>query len=73
MQDYLRPRDVCEGHILEAIDALAVALGIGAAGASDCVTARREHLAQAARAIAAAQAANDSPAIQANVRAGCPD
>ena len=73
MQGYLQPRDVCEEHILAAIDALAVALGIGAAGASDCQAERRTHLAQAARAIAAAQAANDGPAIQANVRAGCPD
>jgi len=61
MQGYLQPRDVCEEHILAAIDALAVALGIGAAGASDCQAARQRHLAIAARAIAAAQAANEGP------------
>jgi hypothetical protein len=61
MKEYLQPRDLCEAHILEAIDALAVALGIGATAARDCAAARRERLAHAAREIAAAQAANDGP------------
>lgn len=61
MQDYLEARDACEAHVLAAVDALAIVLGLGAGGLTAETRAERTaHLAEAARAIAAAQAADDA-------------
>ncbi len=60
MNDHLQARDGCEQQVFAAIDALAIVLGIGAGGLTAATRAERAAaLADAARAIAAAQAAND--------------
>ena len=71
MQDAITPRDRCEQHVLEAVEACTKVLGAGAMPLRDRAAAHAEraaYLAEAARAIAAAQAAHDG-AMQANYNA----